>query len=184
MAIYSRTGDKGKTSLFDGTRVLKSHIRVETYGTIDELNSTLGVVLSHLQKSAVATELEKIQHDLLDIGSALATPYPLPVTGLEKRSKDFEKLIDEMTASMPELKNFILPGGGRAGSLLHVARTITRRSERQLVALMQQEEVDPDSIGVDQAIVVYLNRLSDLLFTMARFVNHLEKKREIKWIKK
>lgn len=177
MPIYTRTGDKGNTSLFDGTRVLKSHIRVETYGTIDELNSTLGVVLSHLQKSAVTTELERIQHDLLDIGSALATPYPLPVTGLEKRSKDFEKLIDEMTANMPEIAYFILPGGGQAGSHLHVARTITRRAERQLVGLLQKEDVD-------EAIVMYINRLSDLLFTMARFVNHQEKKKEIKWKKK
>jgi cob(I)alamin adenosyltransferase len=179
MPIYTRTGDKGKTSLFDGTRVFKSHPRVETYGTIDELNSVIGFVIAELRtkNSELLTELEKIQHDLFDIGSALATPHPLPVTGLSKRPKDFEKLIDKMTAKMPEIKYFILPGGGKAGSFLHVARTITRRAERQLVKLMQKEDID-------QAIVIYLNRLSDLLFTMARFVNHLEKKKEIKWIKK
>lgn len=189
MPIYTRTGDKGKTSLFDGTRVSKSHPRVETYGTIDELNSTIGVALAEIKDlpagkaglrvkiKVVTDELEKIQHDLFDIGSALATPHPLPVIGLEDRPKDFEKLIDEMTAKMPEIAYFILPGGGKAGSLLHVARTITRRCERQLVTLMQKEDVD-------QAIVIYLNRLSDLFFTMARYVNHLEKKKEIKWVKK
>ena len=179
MPIYTRTGDKGKTSLFDGTRVLKSHPRVETYGTIDELNSMIGAAIAQIQveKGPVKKELEKIQHDLLDIGSALATPHPLPVVGLEKRPKDFEKLIDTLTAEMPELASFILPGGSNSGSLLHVARTITRRAERQLVALMQEEDVDP-------AISIYLNRLSDLLFTMSRFVNHKEKKKEIKWIKK
>lgn len=200
MPIYTRTGDKGKTSLFDGTRVLKSHERVETYGTIDELNSTLGVVIAEMKSSYSSSEsgaagesrsksarlartirlqqeLEKIQHDLLDIGSALATPYPLPVIGLEKRSQDFEGLIDDMTAKMPEIRYFILPGGGQVGSLLHVARTITRRAERQLVRLSQQEEVD-------ETIIKFVNRLSDLLFTMARFVNHLEKKKEIKWVKK
>jgi cob(I)alamin adenosyltransferase len=179
MPIYTRTGDKGKTSLFDGTRVLKSHPRVDTYGTIDELNSTIGHVIAHLraQENHVKKELEKIQHDLFDIGSALATPHPLPVTGLDKRPKEFEAVIDAYTSKMPEIKYFILPGGGKAGSLLHVARTITRRAERQLVILMQKEEID-------QAIVIYLNRLSDLLFTMARFVNYKEKKKEIQWIKK
>lgn len=179
MPIYTRTGDKGKTSLFDGTRVLKSHVRVEAYGTIDELNSMLGAAASQLKTKDVKlkTELEQIQHDLFAIGSALATPAPLPVIGLAERSKEFEKVIDGLTAKLPELTQFILPGGSRAGSLLHVARTITRRAERQLVALMQEEEID-------QAIIVYVNRLSDLLFTAARFANYTEKKKEIVWIKK
>jgi cob(I)alamin adenosyltransferase len=179
MPIYTRTGDKGKTSLFDGTRVSKFHPRVNTYGTIDELNSIIGSVLAHLpaRHRLVKKELEKIQHELFDIGSALATPHPLPVTGLENRPAEFEKLIDVMTVKMPELKAFILPGGSKAGSLIHVARTVVRRVERQLVELMETDEVD-------KTVVVYLNRLSDLLFTMARFVNHLEKKKEIKWIKK
>lgn len=184
MPIYTRTGDKGKTSLFDGTRVLKSHPRVETYGTIDELNSMIGAALAQVQSSKfkvqslnIKKELERIQHDLFDIGSALATPHPLPVVGLDARPKQFEKLIDDMTANMPEIKYFILPGGSKAGSLLHVARTITRRAERQLIGLMQKEDVD-------QNIVIYLNRLSDLLFTMARYVNHVDKKKEIKWIQK
>jgi cob(I)alamin adenosyltransferase len=179
MPIYTRTGDKGKTSLFDGSRVLKSHKRVETYGTIDELNSVLGVARTQLgtKNQELRTELEKIQHDLLAIGSALAIPHPIPVAGLEKRAKDFEKHIDNLTRKMPVLKEFILPGGGKTGSQLHVARTIARRAERQLVSLMQKEDVD-------EHIVVYLNRLSDLLFTMARFANYKEKKKEITWIKK
>ena len=179
MAIYTRTGDKGKTSLFDGTRVLKSHVRVETYGTIDELNSLIGAAVARIKKqeSGIKKELEKIQHDLFAIGSALATPHAMPVIGLETRPADFEKLIDEMTAKLPELKNFILPGGSIAGSLLHVARTVARRAERKIVALVQKEDVDT-------AIVIYLNRLSDLLFTMARFVNHLEKQKETVWRKK
>lgn len=192
MPIYTRTGDKGKTSLFDGTRVPKSHPRVETYGTVDELNAVIGVAIAEVQNSKfkvqseginIRSELERIQHDLFDIGSALATPHPLPVTGLDKRPKEFEKLIDKMTAKMPELKSFILPGGGKAGSLLHVARTITRRCERQLVTLMHTSAGSAQE-NVDQVIVVYLNRLSDLLFTMSRYVNHLEKKKEIKWVKK
>lgn len=205
MPIYTRTGDKGTTSLFDKTRVLKSSDRVETYGTIDELNSTIGAVIAHLdiyssseqsesrslQKnssrqartirnidlSIVKKELEKIQHDLLEVGSSLANPAALPIKGLRDRPTDFEKLIDKMTTKIPELKNFILPGGSKAGSLLHVARTIARRAERRIVHLIQTEPIDPD-------VVIYVNRLSDLLFTMARFVNHQEKKKETKWIKK
>ena len=182
MPIYTRTGDKGKTSLFDGTRVLKSDKRVETYGTIDELNSMIGLAIAEIKDikckiNDVSDELEKIQHDLLDIGSTLATPHPMPVVGLENRPMEFEKLIDSMTSKIPELKAFILPGGTKAGSLLHIARTIARRAERQLVALMQKEKVDSN-------VITYINRLSDLLFTMARYVNYREKKKEVKWIKK
>jgi cob(I)alamin adenosyltransferase len=185
MPIYTRTGDKGKTSLFDGTRVYKFDKRVETYGTIDELNSNIGVAIAEISSikyqvlsiKEVLKELERIQHDLLEIGSTLATPHPMPVVGLENRPKEFEKIIDDLTKKMPELKAFILPGGGKAGSMLHVTRTITRRAERQLVALMQKEKVD-------SSIITYINRLSDLLFTMARYVNHVEKKKEIIWRKK
>lgn len=189
MPIYTRTGDKGKTSLFDGTRVSKSHPRVDTYGTIDELNSMIGAASAHItsQKSKIKRELEKIQHDLFEIGSALAMPHPLPVVGLENRPKEFERLIDAMTEKMPKINYFILPGGGKAGSMLHIARTITRRAERQLIKLIEKPSSAKASAGkeeVDDNIIIYLNRLSDLLFTMARYVNHLEKKIEIKWIKK
>jgi cob(I)alamin adenosyltransferase len=176
MPIYTRTGDKGKTSLFGGKRVLKSDDRVETYGTIDELNSILGVVVATIEtkNKKLAKDLEEIQHDLFTIGSYLANPISKPVTRLEKRIERFEKEIDSMTSKMPELHNFILPGGGKVGASLHQARTVCRRAERSLVGLMQEEEVD-------QHVVKYINRLSDLLFTMARFVNHKEKKKETIW---
>jgi cob(I)alamin adenosyltransferase len=181
MAIYTRTGDKGKTSLFGGMRVLKSDIRVETYGTVDELNSAIGVALSELSHAervrVVKEELMKIQNDLLDVGSALATPEAMPLEHLRKRPEEFEKIIDALTEKIPVLTQFILPGGGKAGSHLHLARTVCRRAERRVVALMQDDEVE-------ESIVKYLNRLSDVLFTMARYVNHVEKQQEIVWKKK
>jgi len=197
MAIYTRTGDKGKTSLFSGLRVLKSDLRVETYGTIDELNSAIGVVLSETsnKRQEIRSELIKIQNDLLDIGSALANPEngKCPATAgsrkrrekmengkLSKRVRDFERFIDQMTAKMPALKNFILPGGGKAGAMLHLARAICRRAERRIV------ELNNPSAGsgrgkIDNNIIIYVNRLSDLLFTMARFANFKEKKKEVIW---
>ena len=180
MPIYTRTGDKGKTSLFGGSRVFKSDIRVETYGTIDELNSMLGLTIVFLTKKSedpIKQELEHVQQDLFNIGSVLATPGINSINGFEKRIKEFEELIDLLTIQLPQLQNFILPGGGEAGALLHVARTITRRAERCIVSLMQQEEVDV-------RIVMYINRLSDLLFTMARFVNCNEYRKETVWKKK
>lgn len=180
MKIYTRTGDKGKTSLFGGTRVSKSDIRVDAYGTIDELNSSLGVVrafLSPIRHKIVAKELERIQHELFEIGAALATPYGIPPNGLEERPEEFEKLIDTFSVQMPEFRQFILPGGGEAGALLHVSRTIARRAERRIVQLAQVEDVD-ENIGI------YVNRLSDLLFIMSRYVNFLDKKQETKWKKK
>lgn len=180
MAIYTRTGDKGTTALFDGTRVAKSHERVETYAAIDELNSILGQTLAFFPSGkykAIRSELEMIQHDLFAIGSALSTPHPIPVTGLSIRPEEFEKQIDSLTKKLPELKNFILPGGGKTGSLLHVARTFARRAERRVVHLTEKEEVD-------QTIIIYLNRLSDLFFTLARYINHMEKRKEIIWKKR
>mgnify|MGYP001608936546 FL=1 len=170
MAIYTRTGDKGKTSLMSGQRVSKSDLRVETYGTIDELNSAIGVVLSVIsdKRKEIRKELIKIQNDLLEIGSALANPASKQLKYLQQRVKEFEKFIDQMTEKMPPLKNFILPGGGKAGAILHLARAISRRAERKTVALNNKQKVDNN-------IIIYLNRLSDLLFTMARFVNFKEK---------
>lgn len=178
--IYTRTGDKGETSLFGGKRVVKSSGRVDTYGTVDELNSVVGVAVAHLGVSerAVKKELEKIQNDLLGIGSYLASPgmksQEVRIKHLPKRVEELEKYIDLLTAKLPELRNFILPGGGKAGAFLHQARTVCRRAERRLVALANKEEVD-------DSILKYFNRLSDALFTMARFVNHREKKKETIW---
>ena len=183
MPIYTRTGDKGQTSLFNGQRVLKSSLRVEAYGTVDELNSAIGIVIAEIQnskfktqnyKSKVKIELIKIQNDLFSIGSALASTGSSNLGYLRNRVKAFEKEIDEMTEEMPELMNFILPGGGKTGSMLHFARTVSRRAERRVVALDEREKVDKN-------IIMYLNRLSDLLFTMARFVNYKEKQKEIIW---
>ena len=182
MAIYTRTGDKGKTSLMGGKRVRKSDARVEAYGTVDELNSALGVCLAELptnNKNVIPLRkaLSQIQNDLLDIGSALATPEGVPVSHIEKRPQDFEKLIDQMTERLPPLTQFILPGGSKAAAHLHMARTICRRAERRVVALMETAEID-------QAIVIYLNRLSDLLFTLSRFVNYTDSYKETVWRKK
>lgn len=175
--IYTKTGDKGKTSLFDGKRVLKSDKKVETYGTIDELNSTIGLALAFIKIASINKELEEIQNDLLEIGSSLAVSSTLPAPQIADRPEEFEKLIDKLTRQMPSLNQFILPGGGKGGAQLHVARTIARRAERMVVSLNQKEEID-------LSIIVYLNRLSDLLFTFARFVNYKEKKKEKIWRKK
>ena len=180
MPIYTRTGDKGETSLYGGKRVSKASQRVDTYGTVDELNSLIGVVVAHLRASQRPIEilLERIQNDLLTIGSALASPgvknQTLDIKKLETQVIEFEKEIDKMTSKMPELHNFILPGGGKAGAFLHQARTVCRRCERRIIELAGKEEVD-------EAIIKYFNRLSDLLFTMARYINHKEKKKETKW---
>ncbi|MDO8461144.1 MAG: cob(I)yrinic acid a,c-diamide adenosyltransferase [bacterium] len=202
MKIYTKTGDKGKTSLFGGQRVSKADLRVEAYGTVDELNSAIGVAIAQVQSSKfkvqsygstsspsrvksrdnskLKSELVKIQNDLLEIGSALANTstirYTLYAIRLNNRVGEFEELIDKLTEKLPELRNFILPGGGKAGSLLHLARSVCRRAERRVVELSEKEKVDEN-------VLKYLNRLSDLLFTMARFVNHREKRKEVIWKK-
>ena len=201
MSIYTRTGDKGQTSLFNGQRVSKSDLRVEAYGTIDELNSIIGLIVAEVSfprkresrssiKSRITVdqvknksfekELIRVQNDLFQIGSALASPqitnHKSQITNLDKRVKDFESSIDKMTDQMPALSNFILPGGGLTGAMLHFARTVCRRAERKIAKLKELEKIDDN-------IIMYVNRLSDLLFTMARFVNYKEKKKEILWSK-
>ncbi len=180
MPIYTRKGDKGKTSLYGGTRVSKNNLRVEAYGTVDELNSAIGVAIAEIRNSKfeIRNELIKIQNDLLDIGSTLANPEAKSLGYLEKRVDEFEDAIDEMTNEMPVLRNFILSGGGKTGSLLHFARTVSRRAERRIVELSEAEK------KIDTYIIMYMNRLSDLLFTMARFVNFKEKRKEVVWIKR
>src|SRR3990167_4084100 len=144
MKIYTKKGDRGKTSLFDGTKVPKNNIRVDSYGSIDELNSLLGVCASFTRQTIIKNEIEKIQNDLLDIGSALAMPHALPVEGLDQRTKEFESLIDKLTAKLPRLANFILPSGSKGGSLLHLARSVCRRSERRIVELSAKQKIDPE----------------------------------------
>ena len=178
MSVYTRTGDHGKTSLYQGKRVSKANLRIEAIGTVDELNSAIGVALAQVssikyQVLSIKKELIKAQNDLFDIGANLANPSS-KVSNLEKRAKEFEKEIDKLEKKLPELKNFILPGGSLEGSQLHFARTIARRAERRIVELSEKE-------NVESSIIIYINRLSDLLFMIARFVNQKEKKKEAIW---
>ncbi len=178
--IYTRTGDTGETALFGGGRVPKHHRRVTAYGAVDELNATLGVVRATepLEDDAL---LESIQRDLFAIGGHLATPEPDRVRrALEKatlspqRVAEFEAAIDAADTELPPLKAFILPGGTPRAAALHVARTVCRRAERDVTALAEHEEVPP-------LFLMYLNRLSDLLFTLARLANHRAGKADVIW---
>ncbi|HEV2340050.1 MAG TPA: cob(I)yrinic acid a,c-diamide adenosyltransferase [Patescibacteria group bacterium] len=181
MPIYTKKGDSGKTSLFDGTRVAKNNPRVDTYGTIDELNSQIGVVIAHLgdkeYEKALREVLWAIQDDLLHIASLLANPQAIvPKTFVQHmltQVSHFEKEIDTMTEEMPRLRNFIFPGGDKVAAFLHMTRTIARRVERKLAGL--------NSTQKEKAILIYFNRLSDLFFTQSRYVNFKEKKQETIW---
>lgn len=182
MKIYTKTGDKGLTVLGNGKKATKSSLRVQVYGNIDELNSTIGVIVSTTsnKQEAISKELIEIQKDLFKIGASLSDSKKADkdlTDYLKPRVLDFEKIIDLLSRELPNLNHFILPGGGRSGSLLHLVRTICRRVERKIVELDKNETVN-------KQIIVYLNRLSDLLFVMARSVNLKEKKKEIVWFKK
>lgn len=178
--IYTRTGDKGATSLIGGTRVPKSHIRIESYGTIDELNSWLGLVGDYANNSAIREWLREIQDRLFTIGSVLATS---PEKDIKMKLPDLhqediawlEERIDEMNTLLPEMRSFILPGGHPAGSAAHVARCVCRRAERICVGMQEQEEYIPD------LVIPYINRLSDFLFVLARYLNHIHQAGEIPW---
>ncbi|MCY8204845.1 cob(I)yrinic acid a,c-diamide adenosyltransferase [Bacillus sp. N12A5] len=168
MKLYTKTGDKGQTSLVGG-RTDKDSLRVESYGTIDELNSFVGLALAELSRQPgfedLTAELLTIQHELFDCGGDLAIVTERKDYTLTEESVSFlETRIDAYTAEAPELKKFILPGGSRGASLLHAARTITRRAERRVVALMKSEEIH-------ETVLRYLNRLSDYFFAAARVVN-------------
>lgn len=175
--IYTKTGDSGITSLFGGKRVDKDSVRIEAYGNVDELNSQIGVILSLKSSLEVSKKLQRIQKELFVLGSNLATPENVKIK-IPKISKSYitrlEKEIDVWEEGLPKLKNFILPGGSKIGSQIHIARSVARRTERSTVALASQEEIN-------QNIQVYLNRLSDWLFVLARYVNKLEKVSEIEW---
>lgn len=166
MKIYTKSGDDGSTALFSGGRVSKTHLRVEAYGTVDELNSVLGVVRAHHPHSDAW--LAQIQQQLFHLGADLATPQDARsdwVVRVDAAQVTWlEAMIDQMTAELPPLTSFILPGGTLAGAHLHVARTVCRRAERLAVALAAQEPVGDH-------VLPYLNRLSDGLFTMARWEN-------------
>jgi cob(I)alamin adenosyltransferase len=171
--IYTRTGDDGTTGLGDGTRVPKTHGRIESYGTVDEANSALGLVLAvpGLPDEIVAA-LTQIQHELFDLGGELAVPGYRVMT--DAHVARLEEQLDRFNEPLPPLKEFILPGGGPAAAACHLARAITRRAERCVWALTQQEQIAPE-------IARYLNRLSDLLFVVARVLARHERGAEVLW---
>ena len=177
--IYTRTGDAGETGLFDNTRVSKADPRVEVTGEIDELASWLGVVLAKLSDAELAAMLQQIQRDLFAVGALLADPSRRIAARIEKATlgpdevRRLEDWIDMLEAKVPPLRRFILSGGAETGALLHLSRSVCRRAERRVVAL-GLDAVPPD-------VLVYVNRLSDLLFVMARTVNARQGVPEIEW---
>ena len=178
MKIYTKTGDKGETGLFGGARVPKTHLRVEAYGTIDELNANLGLARSLGASPQVDVWLNTVQHQLFQLGSDLATPLDAKSELITRLSGEptawLEATIDQMTAELDPLRNFILPGGTAAAAQLQVARAVCRRAERLIVALRQ-------STAINDYILAYVNRLSDWLFTLARLENMRAGESETKW---
>ena len=186
MKIYTRTGDKGETSLYSGERVLKSDFRIEALGTVDETNCEIGRALSVLPQESsleeVRRQLETIQHALFDLGAAIATPRTtssekkLEKTRFDQESTTLlEGWMDEMDKHLPPLRAFILPGGHPAGAMLHSARAICRRAERVILQLYTERDVNDN-------VLTYINRLSDYLFMCSRQVNAILKSPEITWI--
>jgi cob(I)alamin adenosyltransferase len=192
MKIYTRTGDKGQTSLFGGKRVDKNHLRVAAYGTVDELNSCLGVAVAHSEHTDINQWLKGVQKDLFALGSWLASPEASEKlaagnagfegeragrTNLNQATvSSIESQIDLWEKELPPLRSFILPGGSEAGAQLHLARTICRRAEREVVGLQLFGEIVPD------LALIYLNRLADALFVLARYTNYRDGKTETEWL--
>lgn len=175
MPIYTRTGDTGLTSLFGGKRVQKSNVRVDTYGSVDELNSWIGLIISQIKDKTTRRLLLDIQSDLLSIGSNLAGSN-IDINELDARVDEMEKQIDWYESTLPKLNNFILPGGNPISATIHITRNITRRVERQVVALDNKS-----TIKIDPKIIKFLNRLSDLFFDMARYINNSVGTQETVW---
>lgn len=181
MKIYTKTGDKGETGLFRGPRVSKHDPRVEAYGNVDELNALIGVLIPTIRSAEVRDLLSSIQHELFELGADLATPpqepedpkLRIPTTMTER----LEQAIDQFEIQLPPLKEFILPGGSQGGAFLHYARTVCRRAERSVTRLQKEQSVNPE-------ILRYLNRLSDLLFVLARVENQISGSSEVVWKKR
>jgi cob(I)alamin adenosyltransferase len=181
MKIYTRTGDAGETGLFGGGRVAKDHARVEAYGDVDELNSAIGIVRAMQPVQFFDELLETIQRDLFALGGQLATPDPEKVREAlakaelsDARVQAFERLMDEAERELPELRAFVLPAGTPKAAALHLARTICRRAERSVVTLGR-------GARIPELFIIYLNRLSDLLFTLARLANHRDGAGDVTW---
>ncbi|RYE23906.1 MAG: cob(I)yrinic acid a,c-diamide adenosyltransferase [Sphingobacteriales bacterium] len=178
--IYTKTGDKGSTSLIGGVRVPKNHIRIESYGTVDELNSYLGMVNDMVQHSVINEWLREIQDRLFTLGAVLATTpdkeVKMKLPDLHEEDVQWlEARIDMMNGELPEMRSFIIPGGNLGASTCHVARCVCRRAERLCVGMQEQEEYVPE------LIIQYLNRLSDFLFVLARYIGHINKAEELPW---
>lgn len=182
--IYTKTGDKGETSLYGGTRVSKAAARVESYGTLDELNAFIGLAKAEISDEKVLSQLQKIQFDLFTVGSEAATPTDkmllangknrLDLMISEKEITELEIWMDDFDAELEPLKFFILPSGGKAAATVHVCRTVCRRAERAMVFLNETEEVRPE-------LIKYLNRLSDYLFILARYISKISGEKEDYW---
>lgn len=182
--IYTKTGDKGETSLYGGTRVSKAAARVESYGTLDELNAFIGLAKAEISDGKVLNQLQKIQFDLFTVGSETATPTDklilangknrLDLMISEEEITELERWMDDLDASLEPLQFFILPSGGKAAASVHVCRTVCRRAERAMVHLNETEEVRPE-------LIKYLNRLSDYLFILARYISKISGEKEDFW---
>ncbi|MBT8422664.1 MAG: cob(I)yrinic acid a,c-diamide adenosyltransferase [Gammaproteobacteria bacterium] len=170
--IYTRTGDDGTTGLGDGSRAPKDHVRVEAYGTIDELNSAIGVLIACDIEEAIAELLTDLQHRLFDLGGELCIPGSVAITA--EHVAEVEAQLDDYNADLPPLKDFILPGGTPAGAACHMARAICRRAERRLCTLADAEDINPQAVH-------FVNRVSDLLFVLARVINNSAGDNEILW---
>lgn len=183
--IYTKTGDKGMTSLVGGQRVRKTDLRLEAYGTVDELNSQLGLLLTEVSDASDHALLNEVQNHLFVVGGYLATDQS--TTQLRAQSvvtpamiESLEKAVDEIDSSLPKLRAFVLPGGTRGASMAHVCRTVCRRAERRILALNNQLK-ERDEAELDANVLSYMNRLSDFLFVLARKMNIIEGQDEIIW---
>jgi cob(I)alamin adenosyltransferase len=174
MRIYTKFGDKGNTSLLGGTAILKSDPRLEAYGSVDELNAVLGIVISFSENGVLTESITRMQSDLFIIGAELSSKGAKVRQISLKRVSDMEAEIDKIEADLPPIHHFIFPGGSKTASLLHLARTVCRRAERAIVALSQKEKVNPD-------IIVYMNRVGDLLFVLGRYENYKKKVPDVTW---
>lgn len=181
MKIYTKTGDKGDTGLIDGSRISKSDLRIIAYGVVDEANSHIGLIISNIEKNSIFDDVKKIllnvQQDLFVIGAELANPNTLKDDNILVKTEmisTIEKYIDKFESELAPLSNFILPGGSIESSLLHICRTVVRRAETSAVALAKEQKIN-------QEILTYLNRISDLFFVLARVTNKRQKRNDIPW---
>lgn len=180
MKIYTKTGDKGETSLFGGERVQKNNQRINAYGTIDELNAFIGFAITEIKSSEIKEVLLDLQNKLFTVGSDLATPdtEKNKKLGISRTQQEFidkaESDIDKFNGQLEELRNFILPGGSKGSAILHICRTICRRAEREVVALKNSEKVNEN-------IIVFLNRISDLFFVLSRYENKVSNQPDTIW---